>query len=161
MTWSRCAAFLPPSGGLPRVRSAQAFEALRTRSDQQLAATGARPRVFLATLGPAAVHTGRSSFAANLFQAGGIETVLGGGAEAFRTAGATVAVLCSSDRLYAEQGEQAVAELRQAGAERVLLAGQPNRGVAGTVSGVDEYVFTGCDAVAVLTSTLDLIGAVR
>ena len=152
---------VPPSGGLPRVRSAQAFEALRTRSDQQLAATGARPRVFLATLGPAAVHTGRSSFAANLFQAGGIETVLGEGAEAFRAAGATVAVLCSSDRLYAEQGEQAVAELRQAGAERVLLAGQPNRGVAGTVSGVDEYVFTGCDAVAVLTSTLDLIGAVR
>jgi methylmalonyl-CoA mutase len=67
-----------------------------------------------------------------------------------------VAVLCSSDRLYAEQGEQAVAELRQAGAERVLLAGRP-----GSVSGVDEYVFTGCDAVAVLTSTLDLIGAVR
>ena len=146
----------PPGGGLPRVRSAQAFEALRSRSDRQLAATGARPRVFLATLGPVAVHTGRSSFAANLFQAGGIETVSGEGAEAFRASGATVAVLCSSDRLYAEQGEQAVAELRQAGAERVLLAGRP-----GTVSGVDEYVFTGCDAVAVLTSTLDLIGAVR
>ena len=146
----------PPGGGLPRVRSAQAFEALRTRSDEQLAATGARPRVFLATLGPAAVHTGRSSFAANLFQAGGIETVPGEGAEAFRAAGATVAVLCSSDRFYAEQGEQAVAELRQAGAERVLLAGRP-----GTVSGVDGYVFTGCDAIAVLTSTLDLIGAAR
>ena len=146
----------PPGGGLPRVRSAQAFEALRSRSDRQLAATGARPRVFLATLGPVAVHTGRSSFAANLFQAGGIETVSGEGVEAFRASGATVAVLCSSDRLYAEQGEQAVAELRQAGAERVLLAGRP-----GTVSGVDEYVFTGCDAVAVLTSTLDLIGAVR
>jgi methylmalonyl-CoA mutase len=146
----------PPGGGLPRVRSAQAFEALRTRSDQRLAATGARPRVFLATLGPVAVHTGRSSFAANLFQAGGIETVPGEGAEAFRASGAAVAVLCSSDRLYAEQGEQAVAELRQAGAERVLLAGRP-----GSVSGVDEYVFTGCDAVAVLTSTLDLIGAVR
>ncbi|WP_042392990.1 methylmalonyl-CoA mutase family protein [Streptacidiphilus carbonis] len=145
----------PPGGGLPRVRSAQAFEALRTRSDRQLAATGARPRVFLATLGPAAVHSGRSSFAANLFQAGGIETVPGEGAGAFRASGAAVAVLCSSDRLYAEQGEAAVAELRAAGARRVLLAGRPE-----AVAGVDGAVFTGCDAVAVLTSTFDLIGAV-
>ena len=46
-------------GGLPRVRRDEAFEALRARSDAHLAATGARPRVFLAALGPAAAHTAR------------------------------------------------------------------------------------------------------
>jgi methylmalonyl-CoA mutase len=150
------------NGGLPTVRRSQAFEALRSRSDAELAATGRRPRLFLAAIGPAAVHTGRSSFAANLFQAGGIETVLGQGAdaaslaEAFAGSGATVACLCSSDRLYAEQGEAVLAALRTAGARRVLVAGKPD-----AVPGADGAVFTGCDAVAVLTSTLDLIGAVR
>ncbi|MCZ9342313.1 methylmalonyl-CoA mutase family protein, partial [Streptomyces sp. TRM76130] len=56
----------PPSGGLPRVRRDEAFEALRARSDAHLAATGARPRIYLAALGPAAAHTARLSFAANL-----------------------------------------------------------------------------------------------
>ena len=152
---------VPHPGGLPVVRRSQAFEALRTRSDAELAATGRRPRLFLAAIGPAAVHTARSSFAANLFQAGGLETVLGQGvdaasvAESFTASGASVACLCSSDRLYAEQGEAVLVALRAAGARRVLVAGK-----AESVPGVDGAVFTGCDAVAVLTSTLDLIGAV-
>ena len=149
------AAGVAAGGGLPVVRRSQAFEALRTRSDAELAATGRRPRLFLATIGPAAVHTGRSSFAANLFQAGGIETVTGADAEAFAASGASVACVCSSDRLYAEQGEALVAALRAAGARRVLVAGKPE-----ALPGADGAVFTGCDAVAVLTSTLDLIGAV-
>ncbi|GAA3074765.1 hypothetical protein GCM10020000_69740 [Streptomyces olivoverticillatus] len=64
-----------PAGGLPVVRRDEAYEELRTRSDAHLAATGDRPRAFLAALGPAAAHTGRLTFAANLFQAGGIEPV--------------------------------------------------------------------------------------
>jgi methylmalonyl-CoA mutase len=66
----------PPGGGLPRVRRSAAFETLRTRSDEVLAATGGRPRIALVTLGSAGAASARSSFAANLFQAGGIETVL-------------------------------------------------------------------------------------
>ncbi|MFB7510287.1 methylmalonyl-CoA mutase family protein, partial [Streptomyces broussonetiae] len=71
----------PPSGGLPRVRRDEAYEELRARSDAHLAATGARPRVFLATLGSAAEYTARATFAANLFQAGGIEPVTEGSFE--------------------------------------------------------------------------------
>ncbi|MEV7022331.1 methylmalonyl-CoA mutase subunit beta, partial [Kitasatospora sp. NPDC093558] len=63
-----------PSGGLPQVRRAEAYEALRDRSDAHLAATGSRPRLFLASIGTAAAHTARTTFAANLFQAGGIAT---------------------------------------------------------------------------------------
>ncbi|MFF5023355.1 methylmalonyl-CoA mutase family protein [Streptomyces collinus] len=140
----------PPSGGLPRVRRDEAYEALRARSDAHLAATGARPRIYLATLGPAAAYTARSTFAANLFQAGGIEPVTAG---TFEDSGATEAVLCSSDDLYAEQAARAAESLRAAGARHVFLAGRP-----AAYAGVDSYVFAGCDAVDVLSATLDRMG---
>ncbi|MEU6467775.1 methylmalonyl-CoA mutase family protein [Streptomyces massasporeus] len=142
----------PRSGGLPRVRRDEAYEALRARSDAHLAATGSRPRIFLAALGPAAAHTARLTFASNLFQAGGIEPVTEG---TFEESGATEAVLCSSDALYAEQAEAAVQDLKAAGARQVFLAGRP-----GDHPGVDAYVFAGCDAVAVLSATLDRMGVV-
>ncbi|MBW8487104.1 methylmalonyl-CoA mutase subunit beta [Actinomadura parmotrematis] len=140
-----------PSGGLPAVHYAQDFEALRDRSDAHEAATGARPAVYLATLGPIAVHTARASFAANLFQAGGIATV-SGPPEDFAASGAAVAVLCSSDTLYAEHAADAAATLKGAGAVKVWLAGK------GSYDGVDDRVHAGCDAVAVLEATLQDLG---
>ncbi|MFI1482080.1 methylmalonyl-CoA mutase family protein [Streptomyces sp. NPDC020747] len=140
----------PPSGGLPRVRRDEAYEALRARSDAHLAVTGTRPRIFLAALGPAAAHTARLTFASNLFQAGGIEPVTEG---RFEDSGATEACLCSSDALYEEQAAEVAASLKSAGAAQVFLAGRP-----GQYSGVDAYVFAGCDAVAVLSATLDRMG---
>ncbi|MEV8036797.1 methylmalonyl-CoA mutase family protein [Streptomyces sp. NPDC086182] len=139
-----------PSGGLPRVRRDEAYEALRARSDAHLAATGTRPRIYLATIGPAAAHTARSTFVANLFQAGGIEAVTAG---TFEESGATEACLCSSDALYEEQAASTAEALTAAGARHVFLAGRP-----GQYPGVDAYVFAGCDAVAVLSATLDRMG---
>ncbi|NUL02899.1 methylmalonyl-CoA mutase small subunit [Streptomyces lunaelactis] len=155
-----------PSGGLPKVRRDEAYEALRARSDAHLAATGARPRVFLAALGPAAAHTARASFAANLFQAGGIEPVhdpvsvdAASAAEAFSRSGANVACVCSSDALYAEQAAPVAEALKSAGALRVYLAGRPGeQRETYERAGVDEFVVAGGDAVAVLTSVLDQIG---
>ncbi|MCY0929668.1 methylmalonyl-CoA mutase family protein [Streptomyces sp. H27-H1] len=152
----------PLTGGLPRVRRDEAYEALRARSDAHLAATGARPTVFLAALGPAAAHTGRATFASNLFQAGGITPVHDPvsvtpetAAAAYAASGADgMAVLCSSDALYEEQAEAVAAALRSAGATTVFLAGKPGTAAAA----VDEYVFAGCDAVAVLSSVLDRMG---
>ncbi|GAB2940055.1 MULTISPECIES: methylmalonyl-CoA mutase family protein [unclassified Streptomyces] len=147
-------------GGLPRVRRDEAFEALRARSDAHLAATGSRPKVLVAALGPAAAHTARASFAVNLFGAGGIEAVhdpvsvdADTAAGALTASGAPVAVLCSSDALYAEQADAVAGALKSAGAARVFLAGRP-----GDYADVDDHVFAGCDAVAVLTSVLDRMG---
>ncbi|WP_328908410.1 methylmalonyl-CoA mutase small subunit [Streptomyces sp. NBC_00234] len=149
-----------PGGGLPKVRRDEAYEALRTRSDAHLTSSGTRPTVFLAALGPAATHTARASFASNLFRAGGIEPVhepvsvdASTVADAFAASGATVACLCSSDALYAEQAGPVAAALKAAGAEQVFLAGRP-----GEYTGVDGYVFAGCDVVAVLSSVLDRMG---
>ena len=55
----------PPPGrrrtaGLPVYRPAAPFEAYRDRSDAVLAATGARPTAFLATLGPLAGYSTRA-----------------------------------------------------------------------------------------------------
>ncbi|MFD9118758.1 methylmalonyl-CoA mutase family protein [Streptomyces bottropensis] len=143
----------PPSGGLPRVSRDEAFEALRARSDAHLAATGSRPRLYLASLGPAAAHTARTTFAANLFQAGGIEPVTEG---TFEESGATEVCLCSSDAVYEERAATSAAELRAAGASHVFLAGRPAE-----YTGVDGFVFAGCDAVAVLSATLDRMGVSR
>ncbi|MFE6774904.1 methylmalonyl-CoA mutase family protein [Streptomyces sp. NPDC057702] len=155
-----------PVAGLPRVRRDQAYERLRARGEAHLAAHGQRPRVFLATLGPAAAHTARATFAANLFQAGGIEALQGQGgadpsaaAEEFADSGATIVCLCASDQLYAEQAGDAAARLKAAGATRVYLAGRPGeRREEYERAGVDEFVFAGCDAVEVLTSALDTMG---
>ncbi|WP_369200777.1 methylmalonyl-CoA mutase family protein [Streptomyces sp. PU-14G] len=157
----------PPGGGLPRVRRDDAYEALRVRSDKHLEATGARPKLFLAALGPAAAHTARVSFVANLAQAGGIQPVhdpvtvdAATVSAAFTASGATAACLCSSDTLYAEEAAQVATALKQAGAARVLLAGKPDadRREAYRAAGVDEFVHAGGDAVAALTLLLDRMG---
>ncbi|MFC8954358.1 methylmalonyl-CoA mutase family protein [Streptomyces sp. NPDC057101] len=140
----------PPAGGLPRVRRDEDFEALRARSDAHLAATGARPRVYLAALGPAAAHSARLAFADNLFRTGGIEPVTDG---TFEESGAQEVCLCSSDTVYEEQAEATARDLREAGARHVFLAGRP-----GPYAGVDTYAFAGCDAVALLSTTLDRMG---
>ena len=155
-----------PGGGLPRHRYAEAFESLRDRADAHAEAhDGRRPTVFLATLGPLAAYAARAAFAGNLFGAGGIATKLSGSAgltstvpgsgddvaqtvAAFSASGATVACLCSNDKGYAEGASRLASALRAAGATRVWLAGQP-----GDYPGVDSFVYTGCDAIDVLTTT--------
>jgi methylmalonyl-CoA mutase len=130
-------------------RLADEFEAQRGRADQHARATGARPTVFLAQIGTLAQSTARSTFAKNLFEAGGICTVAG----AVEQFAGGVACLCSSDSVYAEHGEAAAAALRAAGATRIYVAG---RGVA--VTGVDEQFGAGDDVLDVLTRALDAIG---
>jgi methylmalonyl-CoA mutase len=144
--------------GLPAVRYAEEFEALRDLADAQ----PRRPAVFLATIGPVAVHTARASFAANLFAAGGIASVLSGPgtdpaalAQAFRGSGSPVACLCSSDRLYGEHAAAVAAALREAGARKIWLAGK------GDYEGVDATLYAGCDALDVLRTTFDDLGVTR
>ncbi len=146
------------AAGSAGVHYAQEFEALRDLADAQKT----RPKVFLATIGPVAAHTARASFAANLFQAGGIATVTGGAvtdpgeiAAAFAAGGAKVACLCSSDRLYAGHAEAVAAALRGAGAVKVWLAGK------GEFEGVDANLYAGCDALGVLRTTFEDLGVAR
>ncbi|MBE9373234.1 methylmalonyl-CoA mutase small subunit [Saccharopolyspora sp. HNM0983] len=152
-----------PGGGLPRHRHGERFEALRTSAAEHEAATGARPTVHLATIGPLAAYNARASFARNLFAAGGIDATEGGPSESTSDVvagwdGNPVVCLCSTDKLYAERAAETAEALRDAGAQRVLLAGKPGDEPP---AGVDDYVFTGCDALAVLTDVQRRLGVAR
>ena len=135
-------------GGLPTSWAAP-FETLR----DEPAATP----VFLATLGSVADHAARAGFAANLFAAGGVDTVTAGATTgvddvvtAFRDTGSPVACVTGSDKAYAESGADVIAALRAAGATRVLLAGRPKGELAGLV---DDHVAAGDDVVEFLRRT--------
>lgn len=147
-----------PARGLPSLRSAEPFERLRDRSDEALARTGRRPRIFLANLGPIAAFTARATFAKNFFEAGGIEALTNDGfaspeavADAFKASGARLACLCSSDEVYAEQALPAAAALREAGAVRLFVAGRPSEAAERLrEAGVTGYIHVGCEALATL-----------
>jgi len=134
--------------GLPASWAA-AFEGMR----DEPAATP----VFLATLGSVADHAARAGFAANLFAAGGVETVTAGATEgvddvltAFRDTGTPVACVTGSDKAYASGAADVIGALRAAGATRVLLAGRPKGDLADLV---DDHVAAGDDVVEFLQRT--------
>jgi methylmalonyl-CoA mutase len=149
-------------GPFPLRRLAAPFEALRDAAD----AAPTRPAVFLANLGPQAVHGARAGFARNLFEVAGFQVLDGEGSDdpaevaaAYRSSGAPLAVICSSDAVYEQVGEDAARALKGAGAPRVYLAGNPGeRRPAYESAGVDEFVFVGVDALDVLRRALDAAG---
>jgi methylmalonyl-CoA mutase len=151
---------------LPRIRLAEPFEDLRDAADRMLAAAGARPKVFLANLGKLADFTARTLFAKNFFEAGGIEAMSNDGfanndamVAAFKTSGASLACLCSSDKVYATGAADAAKALAAAGATHVYLAGRPGElESALKQSGVHDFIYVGCDVVAVLRAAHHRLG---
>ena len=148
----------PGEGALPQRRYAEEYEAFRDAADAHEQRTGQRPAVFLATLGPVAVHSARAGFAANLFQAGGLATPTSGNVTdpadvvaAFRASGARVACLATSDRLYAESAVAVATALTAAGSGPIWLAGTPGeRKAEYAAAGIDHFLFTGVNALGVL-----------
>lgn len=156
-----------PGGALeatpvPPMRLAEPFERLRARAET----TDPAPAVFLANLGPVAAHTARATWARNFFEAGGVRALDNDGfddadaaAAAFAESAARIAVICSSDAVYADLGADAARALVDAGAERVYLAGRPADLLADLeAAGVGEFVHVGCEALAILERTHDLLG---
>jgi methylmalonyl-CoA mutase len=149
---------------LSPMRLAAPFERLRDRSDEILRDKGARPKVLLANLGAPADFTARATFAKSLFETGGIEAVDTEGftdpaalATAFKASGATLACLCSSDKVYAEQAIPAAKALQAAGAKHIYLAGRPDaQEAAFRAAGVETLIFAGGDALATLQESCRL-----
>jgi methylmalonyl-CoA mutase len=158
---------------LAPMRLAVPFEHLRDRSDEMLKASGTRPKMFLANLGTAADFTARATFAKSFFETGGIEAVdylpssplqmgevkdFAALAAAFKTSGAALACLCSSDKIYADQAAAAAKALQTAGARHIYLAGRPGEQEAELrAAGVNDFVFAGGDALATLQQAYRLM----
>jgi len=151
---------------LPRIRLAEPYEHLRDASDRTLAATGTRPKIFLANLGTPADFTARATFAKNFFEAGGIAAVTNQGfsdrdamVAAFRASGAKLACLCSSDEVYGKEAVDAARALASAGARRVYLAGRPGRLEAALQeAGVRNFIHAGCDVLQALQGAHGMLG---
>lgn len=146
---------------LPMARLSEPFEALRDAADK-----ANRPaRVFLATLGPLAVHAARATWIRNFCAAGGIDCVGGepihnsaDAGKAFAESGATVAIIASSDDVYAELGEATAGAVKAAGAKAVFLAGRQKDEGPLRAAGVDGFIFAGADMIATLKDLHGKIG---
>ena len=125
---------LPSQPVSPRGDAAP-FEALRLRADKM------KPEVLLLDLG----SRPRVGFASGFFAAGGFRT-----RETTKEEKETIVCLCGSDEQYAADAAAIAARLKALGVSRVVLAGKA------TVTGVDEQIFLGSDAVTTLGKLLDV-----
>jgi methylmalonyl-CoA mutase len=126
---------------------------------EQMRATPADRKVFLATMGPIAAHTARATFATNLLAAGGVGVEAAGATSDTSSvlasyAGQPVVCLAGTDAAYAEWGADLVTALRAAGASYVVLAGKPGERTV-TSHGdaddtVDDWAALGVDALGFL-----------
>ncbi|SER58127.1 methylmalonyl-CoA mutase [Propionibacterium cyclohexanicum] len=153
----------PARNGLEWHRDAEVFESLVDRSK-----TLEGPKVFLACLGSRRDFGAREGFSAPVWHIAGLETPEseGGTTEeivaAFRQSGAVVADLCSSAKVYAQQGLDVARALKQAGAKAVYLSGAYKELGEGADQAEDVFagrIFLGMNVVDVLSTVLDLMGA--
>ena len=152
-------------GGFPIRRPAAPFEALRDAAD----AASSTPTVHLAALGPLADHTARSTWITNFLAVGGVAVDGGGDVDGaaspieavarFDAAATTVAVLCSSDAVYAERAAATATALKGAGAAFVAFAGHPGEARADLeAAGVDAFLHVGVDVLAALRDLHERLG---
>ena len=143
-------------------RWAEPFESLRAAADAAAGDDGSAPSVFLVPLGPVQAHNARAGWIQNLLASGGIRSINPGpvetadrAVEGFRDSGVTVAAIVSSDEWYAEHAAAVASALKGAGAQLVLLAGNPGEHrQAWTDAGIDRFAHVGIDV-------LDLLGEIH
>jgi methylmalonyl-CoA mutase len=150
---------------LVRERLSAPFEALRARADELTSERGRRPRALLVNLGPIASHKARAGFAQGYFEAGGFAVITNDGfasveaaAAAFAASGADVAVLCSSDVLYAELAAPAARAIAAHGPRALVLAGNAGAAEAAyRAAGITHFIFLGDDVVETLSALLERV----
>jgi methylmalonyl-CoA mutase len=159
-----------PEAAVARVRlrrRSEAFEAIRRRSEAFKERTGARPKVFLANLGPRKQHGARADFSAGFFAAGGFETIPNKGfgtpeeaAKAALESGAPVVVICSTDETYPLLVPPIAAALKAApGKPQVILAGLPaGQTDALRAAGVDDFIHVRANCAQMLAALQDKLG---
>lgn len=138
-------------------RAGEMFERLRLAVCAH--ADKAATTVFCANLGDVARYMPRLDFTRGFFQTGGFtveaerwfRTPAEAGDAAMQSVAAT-AVIVGLDATYAEQAAETARQLKDAGVETVILAGQPADLVDELrAAGVDVFIHLGADAHAVLS----------
>lgn len=134
---------------LKAFRLADRFETLRRKADAYLAKKGARPRVFLANMGPLRQHKARADFAASFVQVAGFEVIYPAGfntieqaAAAAVSSDAKIVVICSTDETYPEIVPGLTQAIKAGKPDAVVvLAGYPTEQIeAFKQAGVDDFI---------------------
>jgi methylmalonyl-CoA mutase len=154
---------------IPAHRAAEQFETLRLTADAYAAHTGARPRVFLANMGPIPQHKARADFSTGFFEAGGFEVIGNDGfatveeaAQAALASGAGVVTICSTDETYPEIVPPLTNLIKSNRPDvTVVLAGYPADQVeAHRAAGVDEFIHIRANCYETLVRLQQLKGVV-
>lgn len=151
-----------PEGFPAPVYLAEPFERLADAA----AAVPSRPQVFLATIGEAADFGARATFAVNRCAVAGVQAIppethadAQACARAFKASGAKAAILCGTDKAYAEEAAAYAGALKSAGAGLVWLAGRPSKDAAGLkAAGVDHFTHLRSDKLEELSTLLAALG---
>lgn len=147
-------------------RASEFFESLRDKSDEIKDKRGSRPKVFLATMGPLKQYKGRADFSQGFFEIAGFEieypkgfNSTDDGVNAANKSNADVVVVCSTDETYPALVPQIVKGIKENKKEvTVVLAGYPKEQIEEhKKSGVDEFIYLGCDAFELLDKLLNKI----
>ncbi len=142
------------------------FEALRAAAAVHEAEGGARPRIYLATMGRIASHVHLANWARSFFEVAGIEAVPGGAVESddehagrIRDEGFRLAAICAGKDQAAEDVARLAGRLREAGAEWIYMVNSnPELNEAAMAAGADELVRNGVSMSGVLTAALGRLG---
>jgi methylmalonyl-CoA mutase len=149
-------------------RLAEIFEELRDASLNYKTKNGNAPKVFMVNMGPVKQHKPRADFSTGLFEVGGFDVISPAGFnstdEAVKSAiesGAKIFVICSTDDTYLELVPPLVKGVKSKLPDAsIVLAGYPKDQIdEHKKSGVDEFIYLGCDVYDILSKSLKKIGA--
>jgi methylmalonyl-CoA mutase len=149
-------------------RVAVIFEELRNASESYKKKTGERPKIFLANMGTVKQYKGRADFSRGFFEVGGFEVIYPSGFQitdeaisAATESSSNIIVICSTDDAYPELVPSLVKGIKERKTNSTLiLAGYPKDQIeVHKKSGIDEFIFLGCDAYKILSGLLQNIGA--
>jgi methylmalonyl-CoA mutase len=147
-------------------RMSELFEDLRAKSFKYEETTGAKPKIFLANIGTTKQYKTRADFSRAFFEVGGFEVINSMGYENIDAAvaaalksGSQAVVICSTDDNYPVVVPQFCKGIKSKKENIILvLAGYPSDQVEDhKKSGIDDFIFLGCDAYEVLSSLHEAI----
>ncbi len=150
-------------------RSAVPFEKLRQATDAYARRTGARPQVFLATMGPLAQHKPRADFSRSFLEVAAFDVIYRDGfddvdaaADATLASQAPAVVICSTDKTYPDLVPPLTAKIKAANPDMaVFVAGYPADQVeAFKAAGVDDFIYMGANCLELLSNLQKKMGVI-
>ena len=142
---------------LKKFRDAERFEALRLRVEKHRQSNSTALNVTLLTIGSRKDYAARVSFCKNFFAVAGIKVSVAELTDVLAQSSQpdTLAVVCSSDKLYIEEAA-ALAGLNRP--DKLWIAGNNPKAISALKGSISEQIHLRCDKLTVLEKALTIIG---